>query len=55
MATGGIKFEEFDGKDIECYLERLEQRFIAMGLDGNDAEKAQKRRGILISSIGGEH
>jgi len=48
MAKRGM-FEEFHshGGDIECYLERLEQYFIATDIDGNE-----KRRAILLGSIG---
>ena len=47
-------FEEFnptDG-DIESYLDRLSQYFIAVDILDNDANKA-KRKAILLSSIGG--
>jgi len=52
MATSS-KFEEFGGDDIECYLERLSQHFIALELDGDEEAKKKKRKAILLSCVGG--
>jgi len=52
--AGSNKFEEFTGDNIDNYLERLSQHFIALDLDGDDETKVKKRKAILLSSIGGE-
>lgn len=54
MATFGVTiFEAFNENegDIECYLERLDQYFIAVDID-LEASTATRRKGILLSSIG---
>ena len=53
MAGIGIKFEEFTDGDIDTYLERLTQHFIA--LDLSNAENVTKRKAVLLSSVGGKN
>lgn len=54
MAAFSNKFEEFNGDDIDCYLERLSQHFIALELDADDNAIARKRKAVLLSSVGGD-
>ena len=54
MATAGVKFEQFTGDDIESYLDRLDQHFIALDLDGEDQTKVKKRKAVFLSSMGAE-
>ncbi|XP_072018271.1 uncharacterized protein [Amphiura filiformis] len=53
MAKQTPIFHEFDAQDgdVECYLDQLQQYFIAMDIEDND-ENANKRRAILLSSVG---
>jgi hypothetical protein len=53
--AGRVPFEEFNPQDgdIECYLERLEQYFIANDIK-NESENEPKRKAILLSSVGSE-
>ena len=55
MATSSrLLFEEFDKDgDIEAYLDRLDQYFIALDIT-TEARHEGKRRAILLSSIGSE-
>ena len=54
MASPTTVFEEFkQSGDIECYLERLNQHFIALDIPIT-ADTAARRRAILLSSIGAE-
>ena len=54
MASPTTVFEEFkQSGDIECYLERLNQHFIALDILIT-ADTAARRRAILLSSIGAE-
>ncbi len=54
--AASLKFEEFNSAegDIDSYIERLEQHFIALDLDGATEAKVKKQRAILLSSIGAE-
>ena len=49
------QFEEFNSQDgdIECYLERLAQYFIANDIETETAT-VPKRKAILLSSVGSE-
>ena len=53
MARRSAVFEEFDTQDgdIESYLHRIDQYFIAMDISDTE-ETAAKRRAILLSSVG---
>ena len=53
MATS-VKFEEFNGEDIDTYLERILQHFIALDIKNDNAADKNKRKAILLSSMGAE-
>lgn len=55
MAMASLKFEPFDGDDIESYLERLQQHFISLEIDGNEAADVRKQKSVLLSSINSAH
>ena len=51
--SGRPPFDVFnpDSEDVESYLERLQEYFIAFDIK-NDTDSAAKRRAILLTSIG---
>ena len=51
--AGRPPFDQFDAEseDIESYLERLQEYFIAYDIE-DDEDNAAKRRAILLTSIG---
>ena len=52
--ASGVKFEQYSGNDIETYLERMLQHFVALGIGDESQALKDRRKAILLSSVGAE-